>query len=172
MRRLLLACIALVVFALAVAAARAEAINPRYWITQSSIGGAELGMRQSDYKNIFGLPVRTARLEGGLTRLEFPVRDVHVYFRSGSNRAIGIVVWAREFRTSARVGPCSSVRALRRTYGSRLKPFRFDGRVVAYRLGRLTFEVENGRVGVVQLSGSALSVFPALNTVRCGEPGA
>ena len=151
----------------------AYGVNPRYLIHQTSIGGAELSMRKQDYKNIFGLPVRTERLEGGLTRLHFETWDLDVYFRGTSNSAIGIVTWAREFRTSRGVGPCSSVRALRRAYGSKLKPFRFGGRVVAYRLGRLWFEVEDGRrVGSVELTSGKLSVFAALNSPRCGEPGA
>jgi hypothetical protein len=142
-------------------------------IHQTSIGGAELAMRPADYRNLFGLPVRTDRLEGGLTRLHFETWDLDVYFRRGTRGAVGIVVWARQFRTMNGVGPCSSVVALRRAYGSRLRPFRFGGRIVAYRLGRLWFEVEDGRrVGSVELTAGKLSVFAALNSPRCGEPGA
>ena len=106
-----------------------------------------------------------ARLEGGLTRLDYP-RSASVFLRSG--RAIGIVVWGEQFRTAARVGPCSTKAQLVRAYGSRLKPFRVAGALAGYRLGRLFFAVEDGRtVGAVQLSGSALAPYAALNSLSC-----
>ena len=149
------------------------AVDPQFWISQEFIGGGELGMTRSEYREVFGRPVRTAQLEGGLNRLEFPKLDVEVYFRGSRNAGIGLLTWNRAYRTSVGIGPCSTVSQLRRAYGARLVPFRFGGKLAAYRLGKLTFAVEGGkRVGVVMLAGTNLPVFTALNAPECGTPGA
>ena len=91
-----------------------------------------------------------------------------MFFRSSGGGAIGIVVWDEQYRTAARVGPCSTAAQLKRAYGTRLRPFRLQGKVVGYRLGRLFFAVEDGkRVGVVQLSSTALPPYAALNSLSC-----
>ena len=79
-----------------------------------------------------------------------------------------MVVWDEQYRTAARVGPCSTAAQLKRAYGTRLRPFRLQGKMVGYRLGRLFFAVEDGkRVGVVQLSSTALPPYAALNSLSC-----
>ena len=155
------------------AGAALAAVDPQFWISQEFIGGGEIGMTRSEYRELFGRPVRTGQLEGGLSRLEFPKLDVEVYFRGSRNAGIGVLTWNRSYRTSVGIGPCSTVRQLRRAYGARLVPFRLAGKLAAYRLGRLTFAVEGGRrVGVVMLAGTDLPLFTALNAPECGTPGA
>lgn len=149
-----------------VAAQAAGATAPVSRITQTSIAGAKLAQSQASYRTAFGGRPTVSRLEGGLTRLDYP-RSASVFFRSG--RAIGIVVWGEQYRTAARVGPCSTKTQLRRAYGTKLSPFRVAGKVAGYRLERLFFEVQNGRtVGAVQLSTSTLPPYAALNSTRCG----
>ncbi len=159
-----IACVAVAAFVLA---GIAGATAPVLRITQTSIAGAELGRSRTAYRKPFGGNPKIARLEGGLTRLDFP-RNASVVFRSSGGGAIGIVVWGEQYRTGARVGPCSTTTQLKRAYGTRLRPFRLQGKVVGYRLGRLFFAVEDGRhVGVVQLSAGTLPVFAALNSLSC-----
>ncbi len=142
-------------------------------ITQHAIGGAPLGKSRDFYRAYFGQPALTEQLEGGLTRLTFTKLRLQVYFKRGGPAAIGILTWSSRFRTARGIGPCSPLSALRRTYGSQLKPFHFAGTIAAYRLGRLWFTTKAGQtVGVVQLTGKGLTVFPALNSLRCGDAGA
>jgi len=159
--------IASVLLGALVLAGAAGATAPVLRITQTSIAGAKLGLSRTAYRKPFGGKPKIARLEGGLTRLDFP-RNASVFFRSSGGGAIGIVVWGEQYRTAARVGPCSTAAQLKRAYGARLHPFRLQGKVVGYRLGRLFFAVEDGRhVGVVQLSAGRLPVFAALNSLSC-----
>ena len=158
------ACVALTALVLA-GAARATA--PVFPIAQTSIAGAKLGLPRAAYRKPFGGGPKIAQLEGGLTRLDYP-RNASVFLRTTGGGAIGIVVWGEQYRTAARVGPCSTAAQLKRAYGSRLKPFRLQGKVVGYRLDRLFFAVEDGkRVGAVQLSSSALPPYAALNSLSC-----
>ena len=148
-------------------AGSATATAPVLRITQTSIAGAKLGLPRAAYRKPFGGAPKVAQLEGGLTRLDYP-HNASVFFRSSGGGAIGIVVWDEQYRTAARIGPCSTAGQLKRAYGARLKPFRLQGKVVGYRLDRLFFAVEDGkRVGVVQLSSSALPPYAALNSTSC-----
>jgi hypothetical protein len=145
----------------------AGATAPVLRITQTSIAGAKLGLPRAAYRKPFGGVPKVSQLEGGLTRLDYP-RNASVFFRASGGGAIGIVVWDEQYRTAARIGPCSTAAQLRRAYGTRLRPFRLQGKIVGYRLDRLFFAVENGkRVGVVQLSSSALPPYAALNSLSC-----
>ena len=145
----------------------AGATAPVLRITQTSIAGAKLGLPRTAYRKPFGGAPKVSQLEGGLTRLDYP-RNASVFFRSSGGGAIGIVVWGEQYRTAARVGPCSTAAQLKRAYGTRLRQFRLQGKVVGYRLDRLFFAVEDGkRVGVVQLSSSALPPYAALNSTSC-----
>jgi hypothetical protein len=144
-----------------------------FLITQTSMGGAPLGKSRAFYRAAFPPPVFRESLEGGLDRLTFGSLSLQAYFRRSGAGAIGLLTWNRRFHTAAGIGPCSPLTALRRAYGRQLKPFRLGGRVAAYRLGRLIFTVgATGKVGVVQLSTRALSLFTALNALRCGDAGA
>lgn len=156
-----------VVLGALVLAGAGGATAPVLRITQTSIAGTKLGLARAAYRKPFGGAPKVAQLEGGLTRLDFP-RSASVFFRSSGGGAIGIVVWGEQYRTAARIGPCSTAAQLKRAYGARLKPFRLQGKVVGYRLDRLFFAVEDGKqVGVVQLSSSALPPYAALNSLSC-----
>jgi hypothetical protein len=150
---------------LLVLAQPAAASAPVLRITQTSVAGAHLGQTRAVYRRTFGGAPTVARLEGGLTRLDYP-RSASVFLRSG--RAIGIVVWGEQYRTAVRVGPCSTKAQLTRAYGAKLRAFRLGGKVVGYRLGRLFFDVRDGRtVGAVQMSTSTLAPYAALNSTAC-----
>ena len=137
------------------------------------IGGAPLGKSRQFYRAHFAKPVVVEQLEGGLMRLTFPKLRLQVYFKHDGVGAIGILTWNRKFHTAKGIGPCSSLADLRHAYGSQLKPFRFAGTIAAYRLGNLWFTTKAGQtVGVVELAGKGMTVFPALNALRCGDAGA
>jgi hypothetical protein len=142
-------------------------------ITPHGIGGAPLGKSRQFYRTHFATSVVVEQLEGGLMRFTFPRLRLQVYFKRDGVGAIGILTWNRTFHTAKGIGPCSSLADLRRAYGSQLKPFRFARTIAAYRLGDLWFTTKAGQtVGVVELAGKGLTVFPALNALRCGDAGA
>ena len=159
--RLGAACLAALALVTAGAAASAPAITP------SSIAGARLLLGPADYKRILGKPFLVDKLEQNRWRLRFPQRKLTVEFLGPGGNGAGIVTWNRAYRTAAGVGPCSAASALTKAYGSALKPFRFGGKIVAYRLGRLTFRVTAGRVTVVMLGIPQLTIFTALNSEEC-----
>ena len=142
------------------AAAVAPAIQP------ASIAGATLGLSQPAYEQLLGKPYAIAKLEGNRGRLIFPKRKLTVEFPS-NGKADGIVTWNKAYRTAAGVGPCSPAAALTKAYGSSLKPFKFQGKVAAYRMGKLSFRVDGGRVAAVMLSAPSLSIFTLLNATEC-----
>lgn len=127
--------------------ARAPAITP------SSIAGATLGLTAAGYRRLLGAPSRLEKAKGGdlglpgfqqpdgWSRLVFPRRKLEVYF-DGGTRSVLVTTWNRAFRTTAGIGPCSTVAQLRKAYGSKLKPSAFNtqrGRVCVYTLGDLLF---------------------------------
>jgi hypothetical protein len=137
-------------------------------ITPSSIAGIHLGASQRDARAHMTGPVQVGRLEDGYLRLASARRKVESYFRTGTKGVAVVATWNRRLKTAERIGPCSTVAALRRAYGSRLVPFRQGGRIVAYRLGRLVFTVEGGKkVGVVGLGLGRQAMYVALNSTEC-----
>jgi hypothetical protein len=163
MRRLTIA-VALALLAGAPAATAQKAID----ITPDYIVGTELGMPRAKARALLGPPVRADRLEAGYERLVSGRQKVEVYFRKGATGVVAVTTWNRTLRTDEQIGPCSTVVALRKAYGSRLRPVRERGKVVAYRLGDLVFSTEGGRrVGVVALGRGAATVFLALNAPEC-----
>lgn len=156
----------LVVVLALVAAPAALAVNPKFWITAITIGDANLHWSQAQYRSHWGRPVVVEHLEGGYTRLRFPRRHIEAYFRTGTAGAVAIVTWDRRDRTIVGVGPCSPVSKLREWYPEG-KPMRVAGRVVAYRLGRLIFTAESGRIGDVMLALPSVSPSIALNATEC-----
>jgi hypothetical protein len=137
-------------------------------ITPSYIAGIHLGTTQAQARALMRKPVRIDRLEDGYVRLVSSRQKLESYFRNGTKGAAVVATWNRQLQTDERIGPCSTVAALRRAYGSRLAPFRRGGRVVAYRLGNLIFTVEDGkRVGVVALGRGAQAAYVALNATEC-----
>jgi hypothetical protein len=137
-------------------------------ITPDYVVGIRLGMTQPRATALLKKPVRTDRLEDGYLRLVSGAQRVEVYFRQGAVGVVTVTTWSRLLRTDKQVGPCSSIAALRRAYGARLRPFRRASRIVAYRLGNLIFTVgTRGRVGVVALGRDVASVYVALNAPAC-----
>jgi len=137
-------------------------------ITPDSIVGIKLGVPQPRAATLLRKPIRTDRLEDGYLRLVSGAQRVEVYFRTGTAGAVAVTTWSKLLRTDKQVGPCSSIAALKRAYGGKLKPFRQANRVVAYRAGNLIFTVgTRARVGVVALGREAASVYVALNAPVC-----
>jgi hypothetical protein len=159
--------VAIVIVAAALAAPLAVAAQPP-GITPTSIAGVRLAMTRAQATARMSPPVRIDRLEDGYLRLVSPGRKVESYFRTGTPGVAVVATWNRRLRTAEQIGPCSTVAALRRAYGSRLVPFRQGGRIVAYRLGRLIFTVEGGKkVGVVGLGLGRQAMYVALNSTEC-----
>ena len=144
------------------------AAQPPPGITSSSIAGIRLGMTRAQATARMTRPVRFDRLEDGYRGSSRRGRRS----RATSARAPGASLSSRPgaagCKTADQIGPCSTVAALKRAYGSRLVPFRQGGRIMAYRLGRLIFTVEGGkRVGVVGLGLGTQAVYVALNATEC-----
>ncbi len=152
----------LLVSAAPAAARKATAIAPE------AIVGIRLGTTQVRATALLRKPIRTDRLEEGYLRLVSGAQRVEVYFRQGAAGVVTVTTWSKLLRTDKQVGPCSSISALKRAYGSKLKPLRQGSRLVAYRLGNLIFTVgTRSRVGVVALGRDRASVFVALNAPAC-----
>ncbi len=123
-------------------------------ITQASIAGVRLGMPASAYKRILGKPFHytngTPDNPGQpkhYSRLVFPKKQVSVYFSNRANKGVVIATWNKAYRTAAGVGPCSPIWRLRASYGTRVKPSKFNtihSVVYAYTLGKnLIFATNN-----------------------------
>jgi len=140
---------------------------PAHQISQRSIGSVPLGLTRAGYLHELGKATFTTRFGHGLTRLAYADRGLAIYL-SRKGRGLAVLTSEDEYRTAAAVGPCSTVAALRRAYGVRLKPVRRGSRVVAYRLRRLVFAAPSGKVAAVMLSGSGFPVSVAVNAGPCG----
>jgi len=137
-------------------------------IAPDAIVGVELGMAPARATALLRKPIRADRLEDGYQRLVSGAQRVEVYFRTGTSGVVAVTTWSNALRTQKRVGPCSSIAALKRAYGAALKPFRRANRIVAYRAGSLIFTVgPRARVGVVALGRTAEAVYVALNAPAC-----
>lgn len=137
-------------------------------ITPDYIAGVRLGMTQPRASAILKKPLRIDRLEEGFTRIVSGNQKVEIYFQKGTPGVVAVTSWNRLLKTAKQVGPCSSVAALKRAYGARLKPFTRAKRIVAYRMGNLIFTVApGGKVGVVALGRTVPSVYVALNAPAC-----
>ena len=111
--------------------------------------------------------MRIDRLEEGYLRLVSGAQRVEVYFKKGAVGVVAVTTWSKTLRTDEQIGPCSTIAALKKAYGAKLKPFKQAKRTVAYRLGNLIFTVHGLRVGVVGLGRDVASVFVALNAPTC-----
>jgi hypothetical protein len=152
----------------AVALASAALAAEYYSITGTSIGKGRLGQTRSAYKKAYGKPIRTDRLEGGLTRLVYP-RRVEVYFKTGGTKGRYIVATSKLFVSAAGIGPCSSAADLKSAFTSAVK-VPLAGGEYAYRLGKeLWFEVESGKVAAVALGTTKQAAWIASNSVPCGS---
>lgn len=137
-------------------------------ISQRAIGGAGLGLTRAGYIHRFGQPSFTTRFGHGMTRLVYANRELAIYL-SRTGRGIAVLTSAKEYRTPAGVGPCSTIAALKKAYpGGRLTVKRRARHVVAYRLRRLLFAAPGGKVGAVMLANSAFPSSVAVNAGQCG----
>jgi hypothetical protein len=139
-------------------AGRTAAIEP------SSIAGAKTGLTKSAYKRLLGRPVVVEYLENDYSRLVFTRRKIEVYFHGKSDSGVVVGTWSRAYRTAKGVGPCSTVAALRAAYGTRLARVLVAGSRAGYRLGRLVFAVDRGRVRAVSLKAPSAPFFVAIAT--------
>lgn len=133
-------------------------------IEPSSIAGAKTGLTKAAYKLLLGKPVSVEYLENDYSRLYFPRRKMEVYFHGNVNAGVVVGTWNRAYRTAKDIGPCSSVSALRAAYGSRLARVLVGGSLAGYRLGRLVFAVDRGRVRAVSLKAPSAPFFVAIAT--------
>ena len=127
-------------------------------ITQNSIAGATLGLPQSNYEQLLGQPFHTSRgtpqnpgQPDNYSRLAFSKRKLSVYFVDGADKGVVVATWNKAYRTAAGIGPCSTIRRLKRIYGKRLKPSKFNtqhGVVSAYTLGKNLIFATNNQVTV------------------------
>jgi hypothetical protein len=167
MRRLLLA--GLVASLLAVAATASAAVDHR--VTTTSIGGAKLGLSAAAYKQLLRSPATLTKYGDKTQRLTFARNELNVYLdRAGHGTAVFTA--AEEFRTASGVGPCSPATKLLRAYAGKLVPYRMRGveRVVAYRLGSLTFIVTPlDRIGAVVLTQKPAMIDEAVSGAQCGQ---
>ena len=113
-------------------------------ITPTSIAGAALGLREADYKSLFGVGWSTGTFDGPNYPVSLLLRPprVAVYFPRDGARAIEVTTWQKSFRTSAGVGPCSTIAELKSAYGNALEPSpnnTIDGKVYAYTVGHIVF---------------------------------
>jgi hypothetical protein len=138
----------LLLYAPVAAAQKAIDITPDY------IVGIKLGMPQARATALLTKPVRFDRVEA--------------YFQKGAPGVVALTTWNRQLKTDKQIGPCSTIAALKRAYGAKLKPYLQAKRIVAYRLGNLIFTVApRQKVGVVGLGRTAGAVYIALNAPAC-----
>src|SRR6187551_2436244 len=119
------------------------------------IVGIKLGMPQARAVALLTKPVRLDRLEEGYQRYVSGKQKVEAYFQKGAAGVVALTTWNRQLKTDKQIGPCSTIAALKRAYGGKLKPYLQAKRIVAYRLGNLIFTVApRQKVGVVGLGRS------------------
>lgn len=159
--------VAALAFALLITSAVASA-QKAIDITADYIVGIKLGAPQTRAAALLAKPVRFDRLEEGYQRYVSGRQKVEAYFQTGAQGVVVLTTWNRLLRTKEQIGPCSTIAALKRAYGAKLKPYRQARRIVAYRLGNLIFTVApRQKVGVVGLGRGNGAVYIALNAPVC-----
>ena len=120
-------------------ATRDDGPPPRVSISQTAIAGATLGQTEQAYKQLYGPGWRSDILTlPNFRALIFVHQGQSIYFDPDTGRSIIVTTWNPEHRTSAGVGPCSSLQELEAAYGSALKPSRWntqEGKIYAYTVG-------------------------------------
>jgi predicted Ser/Thr protein kinase len=134
-------------------------------ITETAIDGVTLGHQRSYYRRRLG-GYKPSIAEGpSYPTMSFEQPEVAVYFPTRGKPAHIITSWNRGFRTSAGIGPCSTLAEMEKAYGKRVQPAWAgtspDGKHFgAWTLGRnLLFETQNHRTisTVVLFRGVALA---------------
>jgi hypothetical protein len=174
-----------VMFLAAAIAVAAGGATIRPSITQGSIAHTRLGLPEDAYRTLLGSPVVKESLDApdGWWRLSFSRRKLNVYF-DDSNMGQVVTTWNKAYRTKAKVGPCSTIKRLKKVYGKRLRPSKFNvvsGVVYAWRLGKnllfatnnhrtvQTIALYNGSDPDVNKPGGSLSIagYLAINEAHC-----
>ena len=148
-------------------------------ITPSAIDGLSLGKTNAAYKHLLG-PVWREDIAQipNMPLLIFQSRKLAVYFDKQGGTGVEITTWSPRFRTAAGIGPCSSVKELKRAYGSALKISKHNvqhGVVSAYTVGHLIFGTNLGAPFVTAVAlyrstrqfGLAVASFNVLNEAPC-----
>ena len=109
-------------------------------ISASSLAGAHLGENAVSLEHLWGfgrkLSMQTPPNYSLLTNSR---RHVSAYFVGSTDKAVELTTWNSNDRTAEGIGPCSSVAALKRAYGKRLRPSpnaTHNGVVTAWLLGK------------------------------------
>jgi hypothetical protein len=97
-----------------------EQIDPADLITQSSIAGVSLGHSSAFYELQLGGWRAQVLSEHSFPSLEFQQPEIAVYFPKSGKRGAIVSTWNQAYRTAAGIGPCSTLAAMRRAYGSRV----------------------------------------------------
>jgi Protein kinase domain len=140
-------------------------------ITQTSIGGARLGLMADAYKKLLGGYRAFELSEPGFLGLAFQQPGIAVYFPANAQPAHIITTWNRLNRTAAGVGPCSTIAELKSAYGDAVEPSRAgtspDGKTIFSWVVKpnLIFDTQDQRT----ISAVALYEGPPTKTVA-GSP--
>jgi serine/threonine protein kinase len=110
-------------------------------ISATSIAGASLGSNSVELEHLWGLGFRKVSMQEppDYSLLSNARRHVSAYFVGSTDRAVEITTWNSNDRTAEGIGPCSSIAALKRAYGKRLRPSPnaiHNGIVSAWLLGK------------------------------------
>lgn len=94
-------------------------------ITERTIDEVPLGHQQSYYFHRLGGYKPSIAVGPNYPTMSFEQPEVAVYFPGRAKPAHIITTWNREFRTSAGIGPCSTLAEMRSAYGKRVSPTLF-----------------------------------------------
>jgi len=161
--------------------AKSKPLRTRVFITPRGFVNAPLGLKETQYKAIFGVGWR----EDIFAAPQFPVlyyfdRGLGIYFKKAGGPSIIMTTWNKHYRTAAGVGPCTPIRVLKNVYGNALEPSSAsvaDGKVYAYTVGNIIFG-DNGppgrpssrvtSVGIYRGTSLAFAAYTTLNEPTCG----
>jgi len=152
-RRRLLALAAAVVVVGAIAAGSTIALESSSAhvtkITPTAIDGASLGHKTPWYRHLLGPGAPATDTLSKYAELHFQQPEIATYSPHADKPAVILTTWNRRFRTAAGIGPCSTLAAMRRVYGSRVAPdpHATHGKTVtAWKLGKnILFETQDQR---------------------------
>src|SRR5262249_29974505 len=92
-------------------------------ISASSIAGAHLGESAVALEHLWGFGRKLSmQTPPNYSLLASSNRHVSAYFVGSTDKAVELTTWNSNDRTAEGIGPCSSVAALKRAYGKRLRP--------------------------------------------------